>query len=281
MRRWPARSKHLEPEEFKRALALSDLKLSPEEVEQVLEAVDTDGDGKISYEEFIPIAFRILVEITRDEMVEAADAAASARTDRAESVLVHSLSQEELTQTLTQIFQEADKDGSGRLDREEFTQALISSDVGFSEEEIQVLGAAVDVDADGLISFDEFAPLAYDLLVEHIARALDTAEAEDAARLQAKEMLVHGMSREELEKTLRDIFKQHDTDNSGFLDEAQFYDCLNQSELGLSAEEIEHFRNAIDANADGKIDFDEFAPLCYDMLVEVMTKQLVEAEAND
>merc|ERR1711965_271881 len=98
---------------------------------------------------------------------------------------------------------------------------------------------------------------------------------------QAKEMLVQGLSREELVQTLGDIFKQHDTDNSGFLDEDQFYECLNQSELGLSEAEIEHFRNAIDANADGKIDFDEFAPLCYDMLVEVMTKQLVEAEAND
>merc|ERR1712100_961270 len=99
-------SKHLDPDEFKRALALSDLELTPEEVDQVLEAVDTDGDGHISYEEFIPVAFRILVEITRDEMVEAADAAASARTDRAEQVLVHSLSQEELTQTLLQILQE-------------------------------------------------------------------------------------------------------------------------------------------------------------------------------
>ena len=154
------------------------------------------------------------MEITRDELVEAAggcpasfsvnpptltlslsfaDAAASARTVRAEDVLVHSLSQEvgnararsstrtrtharamqELTQTLLQIFQDSDKDGrfvivkmrvharaiktvesmptrvrpllvrSGRLDREEFTQALIASEVGFTEEEINLLGAEV------------------------------------------------------------------------------------------------------------------------------------------
>merc|ERR1711934_978141 len=148
-------SKHLDPTEFRQALALSELKLSPDEVEQVLSAVDTDGDGQISYEEFIPIAFRILVEITRDEMADAADAAVSARAERAEQMLVHSMSQEELTQTLLEIFQDADKDGSGHLDPSEFTEALRGSDIGFTDQEIDTLGAQVDLDADGSISFEE------------------------------------------------------------------------------------------------------------------------------
>merc|ERR1712187_686652 len=101
--------------------------------------------------------------------------------------------------------------------------------------------------------------MGYDLLVEHIARAIESNEVEDAARLEAKEILVHGLSRLELEETLLQIFKQHDTDNSGFLNEEQFYECLDQSDLGLSSEEIAHFRTSIDANDDGKIDFDEFA----------------------
>lgn len=182
---------------------------------------------------------------------------------------------------LLEIFNAADTDGSGTLEPGEFTKSLLDSDVDFTEDEINLLRKGADTDENGTISFSEFAPLAYDLLVEHVARALDAedqaAEKEENARLEAKELLVKGMSREELQSTLYDIFKQHDKDNSGKLDREEFFECLNEAQLNLSVEEISYLQTQIDENDDGQVDFDEFAPLCFDMLVEVMTKQIVES----
>ena len=41
----------LDPREFKEALGMSKLQLTPEEVERFMDQLDTDGDGRISYTE--------------------------------------------------------------------------------------------------------------------------------------------------------------------------------------------------------------------------------------
>ena len=41
----------LDPREFESALRMSQLQLTPEEVERFMDQLDTDGDGRISYTE--------------------------------------------------------------------------------------------------------------------------------------------------------------------------------------------------------------------------------------
>ena len=69
----------------------------------------------------------------------------------------------------------------------------------------------------------------------------------------AKEFLLHGMSREALEDMLKLAFKRADKDNSGFLDRKEFKDCLKASGLGFTKKEINVVMSEVDLDGDGKI----------------------------
>jgi hypothetical protein len=63
-------SGHLDPAEFRQALADSDIKLTPGQINQLLAEIDTDGDGRINYVEFVPVAFQVLTKIVADTIDE-------------------------------------------------------------------------------------------------------------------------------------------------------------------------------------------------------------------
>ena len=50
-------------------LRASELGLSRKEINVLLSEVDIDGDGNISYEEFMPLCFNILVERFKDDVL--------------------------------------------------------------------------------------------------------------------------------------------------------------------------------------------------------------------
>eukprot|EP00854_Cymbomonas_tetramitiformis_P018963 gene18963-22664_t len=74
--------------------------------------------------------------------------------------------------TISNIFSEADKDGNGKLDRMEFKACLRSAELGLTRKEINVILSNVDLDSDGCISYNEFIPCCFDLLVERFKEDL-------------------------------------------------------------------------------------------------------------
>jgi Ca2+-binding EF-hand superfamily protein len=281
---------YLTIDEFKACLSHGRLGFTDDQVQGVLANVDADNDGRVTYTEFIPIAFDMLLKTVVAAMRADAEASADARA-KAEEILVKGLTQEELQAQLNEIFQAADTDGSGRLDAAEFKTALEDAELGFTEKEIEYMMNSVDGSHDGYITFAEFAPLAFDLMVEHLSEEIKKAEAAqaeeekeraaEAARDAAEDLLVHGMTKEELEACLMDVFKRADTDGSGSLDMDEMRTCLADADLNLAAEEIEFLVQQVDEDGDGDVTFDEFAPLCFDLLVEVMSKQMAAAAAAE
>tara|TARA_B110000046_G_scaffold75025_1_gene83094 strand:+ start:276 stop:473 length:198 start_codon:yes stop_codon:yes gene_type:complete len=65
---------------------------------------------------------------------------------------------------MADIFKRADADGSGALSLQEFRKCLKDADIGLTKKEINILMAECDVDQDGTISYDEFIPVAFDIL---------------------------------------------------------------------------------------------------------------------
>ena len=82
------------------------------------------------------------------------------------------LSPEELEQLLSNMFREADVDGSGALSRDEFKGVLRMSELQLNEREIMALVAEADLDGNGEIGYDEFVPLCFQLLVEMVSQLL-------------------------------------------------------------------------------------------------------------
>jgi len=83
--------------------------------------------------------------------------------------LMNGREQAQMEEMLKSLFVEHDADGNGFLDRGEFETCLVSADLGFSKSEIQLLLDVFDANADGMMSYSEFADMAYDVLV-HAAR---------------------------------------------------------------------------------------------------------------
>ena len=115
---------------------------------------------------------------------------------------VRRLSPAELEELLTSLFIEADRDGSGALSLQEFKSALTMAQLGLSDREVKRVMMEADVNDDGEISYQEFVPLAVDFVQGMYAKVeaeLHEAKQEDAAREEAREYLLHGMTKAQVE----------------------------------------------------------------------------------
>jgi len=198
--------------------------------------------------------------------------------------LVSNLSTEELAETLESIFVQADTDGNGTLDKDEFRNCLEQTELGLTPDVVNALAAKVDFDADGLISYHEFAPLCYDLLVETVnmeiqrseVEAAEDAFVEQARMLEAEEEMYRGMSSEEIEQLVVEIFEAVDTGGTGELNPQEFAAALTMSRLELTPDEVEQFMAHLDTDGNGKISFSEFVPVALQILKEITRENLDE-----
>jgi len=208
------------------------------------------------------------------ELLAQSEAAQNEQSQR-----VHRLSQEELTELLSQMFHEADVDNSGALSMGEFKSVLQMADLGLSDVETKRVMAEADCNEDGEISYDEFIPLAVDLVQTMYAK-METQEArkmaEDEAREEAKAYLLHGMSKDEVEGVMTEIFRKSDIDGSGALSLSEFRNCCRDADIGLTRKEINVLMHQCDMDGDGNISYEEFVPLCFEMLTEILKDELLE-----
>ena len=196
------------------------------------------------------------------------------------------LSPEELRQRIEELFIGADKDGNGVLDRKEFKQVFVDlrEELGLSNKDIRRVMSEADENQDGCIDYSEFVTVAVDVVNSVYAKRDFEAEQEarkDDALEDAREFLLHGMPREDLEAMLKDIFLKADGDGNGWLSRSEFVGCMKEADLGFTRKEINVLLSEVDADADGKVTYDEFVPLCFQLLVEMVSDSLVETPQEE
>jgi len=193
---------------------------------------------------------------------------------------------EEMREYLTNLFINADTDGSGALSITEFKQvirAFQQEGLEMSKADIRRLHQEVDLDGNGEIDYNEFLPPAIELIQSIYARMDMAAEEEQAkadAETAATEYLVHGMSKSEVEAIIREQFDKADADKSGSLDVPEFHKCLKEAELGLKKNQIVEMMMEADINQDGSIEFDEFFPVCWRVLQAILRDEILLAEKD-
>ena len=192
------------------------------------------------------------------------------------------MSNDQLIERVASLFSQADADGNGFLDRKEFKQVFVSlkEELGLSNKVIKQIMAEADENDDGAIEYREFVPMAVDVINVMEAKAdykenqmLDKEEALE----DAKDFLLHGMPRDTLEEMLKNAFIKADKDKSGYLDRKEFKDCLKASGLGFTKKEINVMMTEVDLDGDGKITYEEFVPLCFSMLADMMADKMEQA----
>ena len=182
---------------------------------------------------------------------------------------------ENLEMRIGQMFDSADVEGKGYLSRAQATAVVrnMAGELSFSESQVQYIMTEADENNDGMIDFNEFLPLMMEIVQLLIAKQdVEAQMAESEAMIEDK--LLHGMDREALNTLLLQIFQAADTDGSGALDRAEFQAALKSADLGLTRKEINGLLHAVDENEDGEISYEEFAPVAFDLCVQIYARQV-------
>ncbi|CAN0314494.1 unnamed protein product [Ectocarpus sp. 12 AP-2014] len=194
------------------------------------------------------------------------------------------MSQDVLMDRVALLFQEADTDGNGTLSRVEFQQVLemFGADIGgLSTKHVLKIMAEADNNDDGVIEYKEFLPIAIELIqaimaTEQYSENKVIRKKRTSAKMDVENYLMKGLPRHELETSIQEIFRGADGDGSGALDRAEFIRCLKESGLGFTRRELNLVLTLIDENGDGVIDYQEFLPVCFSMIVEILSDKVQE-----
>jgi len=192
------------------------------------------------------------------------------------------MSLDEVDNIIQDLFHKYDSDANGYLDPSEF-KALMSDlqqRMEFPPDEIYRFLAEADMNEDGMIEYEEFIPLALQIVQGMYAKKRLQQHVADIDQ-HAEDLLVHGMSRDELTELVGSIFERMDQDGSGTLSKAEFATALTSMELGLTRREINTVMFSIDQDGDGGISYREFVPFAFDLLQKLTSLRLLETELEN
>ncbi|ESR52907.1 calcium-dependent protein kinase 10 [Citrus sinensis] len=150
----------------KRALRVIAEHLSVEEVEVIrdmFKLMDTDSDGKVSYEELKAGLRKVGSQLAEPEMkmlMEVADVDGNGVLDYGEfvAVTIH-LQKMENDEHFRRAFMFFDKDGSGYIESDELREALADESGETENDVLNDIMREVDTDKDGRISYEEFVAM--------------------------------------------------------------------------------------------------------------------------
>jgi Ca2+-binding EF-hand superfamily protein len=121
---------------------------------------DEDDDGVIAYSEFVDVMVNIVImSKALQRVADQKKVASKQSTD-----MIKGIRKEEVEEQMRKMFHEYDIDGNGHLDRKELKAVLGSGALGLSRREMNALMSEVDMDGDGMCSYDEFLPLCFKIL---------------------------------------------------------------------------------------------------------------------
>mmetsp|Transcript_110207 Transcript_110207/g.310837 ORF Transcript_110207/g.310837 Transcript_110207/m.310837 type:complete len:427 (-) Transcript_110207:140-1420(-) len=187
------------------------------------------------------------------------------------------MSLESVEAVILELFRKYDQDGNCYLDPGEFKMLMedLQKRLEFPRDEILRFLAEADQNQNGQIEYEEFIPHALQIIQSMYAKKRLEQHMVELDQ-QADELLVHGMSREELTGLLEQIFRRFDVDGTGWLNKQQFFSALTSMELGLTRREINAIMFEIDVDEDGNISYGEF--VAFDLLQRLTRMRLLEAE---
>jgi len=209
----------LRPRDFGQLLRGSGLGFSNKTIRKIIEEADVDSDGRIDYLEFVSSIAGIIEDVqTKVKYAQTHwEDEARARAAAAD-FLLKGVSRDWLERSMLKIFVQCDTNNNGTLELREFIQCIRVFDLGISRKEITFLMSEIDANNDGVISYEEFVPSCFDLLVDMI---------------KEKFMDDHGQLR--MMEYFMSVFEGYDHQGTGKLSASQVREALSTCSVKLSA----------------------------------------------
>jgi len=145
-------------------------------------------------------------------------------------------------ESLREQFEKLDENNTGNLDAEELSKALRKSSLDLPDDEVEKIIKEIDLAGNNMINYSEFL----------------------AATMTTRKLLN--------ENRLLMLFKEFDTDDSGFITKENLEEAFTKLEKPLTKKEINKIIKEHDDSNDGKISYEEFCKMMLgdeDLLVEL------------
>jgi len=241
----------LDSSEFLQLLKACNLNLSRNAVRRIMQEADINDDGMVQFEEFVPVMVDII------QSMQAMEAGSALKEDEdqeaweiAQKYVLEGMTHEELEEAALQIFQAYDVDNSGTLERSEFIECIRSMDMGMTRKEILYIMAQADVNKDGVVSYEEFLPVAISQLVQAAHDSLV-----DAGSGQRTKVLTDHFTRKFIaaDEGLSGVA-------TGKLKAAEVRSIL--SNASMSTTQVEIVMAEAHVGGDGMVSYGKFARIC-------------------
>ena len=137
--------------------------LSEEQIDEFKEAfilLDKDGDGTINTKELGTCMRSLGKNPTEEElqdMINEVDVDGNGSLDFFEFLMLMTKYLSTAEEEIKEAFRVFDKDGNGYISAEELKSMLLSSSMETTEEEIEEMIRGADKDGDGSVNYEEFA----------------------------------------------------------------------------------------------------------------------------
>lgn len=157
-------------------------------------------------------------------------------------------------------FKAFDRTGDGFISQEEFRHALARLRLGLSVGEVGELLDQLDVNADGMVSYEEF-------LIHMFRSAHNPSQGVESAFLghsahhdaDAKSLWARvGKAFRDRGVHLRQVFALFDADGNGVISKRELREAFRLMRLGLSDDDMARLLRSIDSNKDGNVSIHEF-----------------------
>ena len=214
---------------LRKALTYIGTEVSKKDAGLVLKALDKDGDGKVSLEEFLTRVWASRIGVLKSKFK-----AASYHNGK---------------ENYSRLFHNYDRDNSGMMDFDEFRSAVRrQGGIGVEimpDEALEHLFQTIDQDRDGTIGTKEF-------VVFMKAKEVKKVSLVDQAFSYIYDHTVDGGL------SARVAFGKFDTDGSGELDKKEFAQACKLLGLKLGKQEMRLVFSSLDSTGDNTISADEF-----------------------
>ncbi|VVA93235.1 unnamed protein product [Arabis nemorensis] len=234
--------------EFRYVMTRDGSKITDDEVKNAIQGADVDGDGRLSYDEFVKV------------MIKMAAMVKNFSTDVP-------LSKEE-EEEMRGRFMSGDVNNDGFITAEELLYAVTRDGSKITDDDAKNAIQAADADGDGRLSYDEFVK--YMMAMKMI---------EEAA--MGKNLVTNVKLSSEDEKSLREFFMGFDVDNDGFITAAEFQHVWKND--GKKKTDEDAYKDACrlikkyDVDGDGRLNFDEFVKVMIAMRAKAARVEKVTA----
>jgi Ca2+-binding EF-hand superfamily protein len=242
-------------DELRKALHKMGLTVTNEECFKIMKKIDSNGDGEISYQEFVEF-LDPRERKAREERME---------IEQFEKLVSKVRRLLKRRANVSHVFDELDSDGSGELDEKEFLEALCLLHLDLTRQEAYQLYQRFDTDGDGKISYKEFVDFVQGN--QHVKPNLDAddehstdiegefGEEDSMAELTRK---LRGILKNRKRGDIDRVFDEFDENGDGVLSRSEFGRALVKLDLDVTKSETSQLMRRFDRDEKGVVSVKDF-----------------------